>query len=168
VVEKGWPMITFRPMQAQEFAAYRAYFVPDYARDLVENRGLTLVEASQKAAADLDAAFPDGPQTDAGQTSRQSMLCILRPKSQVIGYLWYEPQSDGEVAFIQDFHILPAFQGLGLAKATIFAFEASAKTEGFKQIRLRVAPENVVALHVYTESGFRIGGIQMVKSLWPG
>jgi ribosomal protein S18 acetylase RimI-like enzyme len=134
--------------------------VPDYAADLTANHGLPIADAMRRATADLDSNFPG-----ALPAPGQQMLCIMGQYGQLVGYLWTETQSETRTLFVQDFHILPAFQGLGLAKAALAALESRASADGFVQIKLRVAPDNAAALHVYSRSGFRVSGIQMVKPL---
>ena len=153
-------MINFRPMAASEFDAYRAYFVPDYALDLMANHRLAKDAAFAQASEDLAQAFPKG-----AQSINQQLLCILGPFELVVGYLWFEAQAEGQTAFVQDFHILPMFQGQGFAKAAMAAFDVLARDEGFAKIKLRVAPDNGVARHVYDGAGFWVSGIQMVKNL---
>ena len=152
-------MMVLRALHSDEFAAYAAYFVPDYAADLVANHGLTERAAMAKAQGDLDSAFPKGPVSPG-----QSLLAIVL-NAALIGYLWYEMQATGTVAFVQDFHILPKFQGRGLAKAAMAEFEAQLRGAGVSLIRLRVAPDNPVARHVYEAGGFRMSGINMYKTV---
>ena len=155
-------MTILRPLRPDEFPAYSAYFIPDYALDLVANQGLSPDQARSEAAADLQVSFPGGlPGAD------QTLLCIENAEGQHLGYLWYESQANGKTAFVQDFHIFKAYQGFGHAKSAMAAFETLCEAKGFAQMRLRVSPENAVALHVYKSSGFRICGIQMVKPLPP-
>ncbi len=153
-------MISFRPIEMREFGAYRSYFVPDYALDLIMNHGLAPAAAQRQAADDLDHACPDGQPAEG-----HYLMCIIGPDGALIGYLWIESLSQGQTAFVQDFHILPAMQGRGLAKAAMAALDKWALDQGFTQIKLRVAPDNAAARHVYDQSGFRVSGIQMIKPL---
>ncbi|WP_263071056.1 GNAT family N-acetyltransferase, partial [Enterobacter huaxiensis] len=45
------------------------------------------------------------------------------------------------------------------------AFEEYLQGKGFKEIRLRVAGDNVRARHVYETRGFLVTGINMSKSI---
>ena len=47
-------MITLRPLHTDEFPAFAAYFVPDYAAEIVANFGIPLARAPTQAAQDLD------------------------------------------------------------------------------------------------------------------
>jgi ribosomal protein S18 acetylase RimI-like enzyme len=67
--------------------------------------------------------------------------------------------------FIYDFYIFNSFQGEGLGKKSLRAFEESLQGKGFKEIRLRVAGDNARALHIYESSGFGVTGINMSKAI---
>lgn len=68
-------------------------------------------------------------------------------------------------AFICDFYIYPAFQGLGLGKQAMAAFEHALKSQGIGQIKLRVAGDNQRARHLYDAAGFRVTGVNMSKNI---
>lgn len=154
-------MITFRALPSQDFAAFSSYFIVDYARNLVANWGLAWKRALALVEDDLRNAFPTGPESPA---AGHKLLSILDAQALAVGTLWVETQ-DAKTVFIRDFHIFQAFQGRGLAKAAMAAFDEAAARDGFAAIRLRVAPNNAAALHVYAASGFRICGVQMIKPL---
>ena len=61
-------MINFRPMAASEFDAYRAYFVPDYALDLMANHRLAKDAAFAQASEDLAQAFGSGRKWGRGES----------------------------------------------------------------------------------------------------
>lgn len=91
-------------------------------------------------------------------------MCIIAQSAHV-GYLWYKPDPAMRTAFIYDFHILTACQGMGLGKQSLAAFEAYLRIEDIKEIKLRVAGNNARAQHIYEASGFGVTGINMSKSI---
>ena len=153
-------MILLRPLTDAEFPAYAAYFVPDYAADLAANSGLTPLQAHAAAAQDLSQSLPQGPQTPG-----QILLAITNAQDLLQGYLWYELQDNSRRAFCSTFHILPQFQGLGLASQALAAWQSRVQAEGATTLRLRVAPDNPRARHVYAKAGFQVSGITMTKPL---
>jgi ribosomal protein S18 acetylase RimI-like enzyme len=82
-----------------------------------------LAQAQREIAADL----PDGVNT------RGQVLCCLFDDSdgaeKRVGYLWYKPDEEMRSAFICDFYIYPAFQGQGLGKQAMAAFEHALKSQ---------------------------------------
>lgn len=96
------------------------------------------------------------------------MLCLVEQSDHSnthIGYLWYKPDSAMTSAFIYDFHIFESCQGLGLGKQSLRDFEEYLREKGFKEVRLRVAGDNVRARHIYESSGFGVTGVNMSKVL---
>jgi ribosomal protein S18 acetylase RimI-like enzyme len=156
-------VILLRPMRDGEYPAYLDYFIPDYASEIASNYGLSADDSLAQAKREIAADLPDGV-----HTSGQHLLCLVEPAGdaeEVIGYLWYKQDPAMRAAFINDFHILPAYQGKGLGKQALAVLENDLKRQGFEEIRLRVAEDNKRARHVYEVIGFRVTGINMSKSL---
>ena len=152
-------MITLRPLQLHEFAAFAAYFVPDYAAEIVANFGTPLADALAQAAQDLAQDLPQG-----ADTPGETLMCITL-NDQVIGYLFYATDTASQSAFIKDFHVLPPHQGQGHGTAALAAMTALLKPQGITQVRLRVAAKNHRAHRLYTKLGFFPTGINMAKTL---
>ena len=152
-------MITLRPLQTHEFAAFAAYFVPDYAAEIVANFGTPLADALAQAAQDLAHDLPQG-----ADTPGETLMCITLG-DQVIGYLFYTTDPATNSAFIKDFHVLPPYQSQGHGTAALAALVAELKPQGITQLRLRVAAKNAAAHRLYTKLGFFPTGINMAKTL---
>lgn len=152
-------MITLRPLHAPEFAAFAAYFVPDYAAEIVANFGIPLADALTQAAQDLANDLPQGADTPG------EILMGIILADHLIGYLFYATDAASGSAFIKDFHILPPNQGKGYGTAAIKALEAVLKPQGITQLRLRVAAKNAAAHRLYTKLGFFPTGISMAKTI---
>lgn len=153
-------MITLRPMRADEFTAYRDYFIVDYANEIAANFGHTVEESRLIASKEL---AEDLPQTV--DTPDHYLLCIEQNESVTIGYLWYKLFDAGRTAFILDFVIAEEFRGQGYGKAALRALETELAEAGTKQINLRVAYTNEKAKRLYETIGFNITGFNMSKSL---
>lgn len=152
-------MITLRPLQPYEFPAFAAYFVPDYAAELVANYGISQGAALAEAAEDLALDLPQGVDTQG-----EILMCIMLA-DQVIGCLFYSLNEPRHFAFIKDFHVLPPHQGNGYGTAAIAALTALLRPQGITQLRLRVAAKNESAHRLYTKVGFFSTGINMAKTL---
>ena len=156
-------MIVLRPMRDTEYPAYLDYFIPDDAAELAANDALSPVAALAQAQREIAADLPDGVNT------RGQVLCCLFDDSdgaeKRVGYLWYKPDEEMRSAFICDFYIYPAFQGQGLGKQAMAAFEHALKSQGIGQIKLRVAGDNQRARHLYDAAGFRVTGVNMSKNI---
>lgn len=152
-------MITFRAMTEDEYPAYLEYFVQDYANEIESNYRVSQPDSLARAKQELSALLPEGVNT-AGQ-----VLLYIIAQSAHVGYLWYKPDPVMRTAFIYDFHILTACQGMGLGKQSLAAFEAYLRAKDIKEIKLRVAGDNARAQHIYEASGFGVTGINMSKSI---
>jgi ribosomal protein S18 acetylase RimI-like enzyme len=152
-------MISLRPMRAEEFAAYRDYFIPDYAEEIALNFGYSAEKsravAAQELADDLPAAVA---------TPGHVLLCIERHE-ELVGYLWYALRDHGTSAFIFDFVIFEPYRGMGYGKESLQSLETQLAQQGIAQTKLRVAAANKRALALYQQAGFSITGYNMVKAL---
>lgn len=121
-------MIVLRPMRDTEYPAYLDYFIPDYAAEISANYAHSPAAALAQAQREIAADLPDGVNT------RGQVLCCLFDDSdgaeKRVGYLWYKPDEEMRSAFICDFYIYPAFQGQGLGKQAMAAFEHALKSQG--------------------------------------
>jgi len=154
------PTVTLRPMQADEFPAYRDYFVVDYAEEIAANYGFTLEKSHAIARQEL---ADDLPQTVA--TPDHVLLCIENEDGKLIGYVWYKLLDDGETVFALDFMVFEQFRKKGYGKAAIATLEKQLSQTGAAQIKLRVAFENKGAFRLYEHVGFSVTGYNMIKHL---
>jgi len=146
-------------MQAHEFPAFKAYFIPEYAAEITANYGTPADQALAQATQDLAQDLPQG-----ADTPGENLMCIVLAE-QVIGYLFYTLNTATKSAFIGDFHVLPAHQSQGIGSAAIAALTDLLKPQGITQLRLRVAASNTRAHRLYTKLGFFPTGINMAKTL---
>ncbi|MGG6195303.1 GNAT family N-acetyltransferase [Pantoea allii] len=158
-------MITFRPLTADEFAAFTDYFIADYAAEIVSNDRISQEDALRQARQTILSSFPDGEKTTGHVIL--SITDTSKDNAQPVGYLWYKPDLTFRSVFINDFYLFPAFRGQGLGRASMAALEKRLIEQGFTQIRLRVAADNPSARQLYDTAGFQVTGINMNKVLTP-
>ena len=150
-------------MRADEFDDYLSYFIGDYTAEIAENFNLSHALAAEIARTEIAKDLPAGT-----NTSGQCLFCIVNTVKRIdyhVGYIWYRLETEVDRIFVCDFHILPSCQNQGLGKLALAALDSHLIDVGVSQIRLRVAIENSIALHVYESSGFRATGISMFKEL---
>jgi|DEB0MinimDraft_12_1074336.scaffolds.fasta_scaffold48727_2 ribosomal protein S18 acetylase RimI-like enzyme len=156
-------MIVLRNLSATEFADYRAYFVADYAREIISNYAETPARAEAIARADMDENFPAG--VPVGANELVGIDWVVDEISTHVGYLWYTIDGPGRSAFICDFYILAPQRSRGYGRLTIELLEAQLLAAGVTQLQLRVAHDNQRALRLYQEIGFFVTGHNMLKRL---
>ncbi|AMO49163.1 GCN5-related N-acetyltransferase [Enterobacter sp. FY-07] len=156
-------MILFRSMSEKEYPAFLEYFISDYADEIQSNYRISPADSLARATKEISEMLAEGVNTHG-----QVLLCLVEKLDQTdrhVGYLWYKPDTTAGSVFIYDFHIFNSCQGMGLGKQTLSAFEEHLREKGFKEIRLRVAGDNVRARHIYESSGFGVTGVNMSKAI---
>lgn len=153
-------MVTFRPIQEDEFQAYSELFLADYAAEIESNYGYSAERSMAQAKQELADDLPNGL-----ETPNQFLLTIKHEDKGLIGYLWYTLYDQGETAFILDFILHKQFRGMGLGQASLNALEQRLDQSHIKQIKLRVAGDNKRAFKLYQRMGFDVTGINMIKHL---
>lgn len=153
-------ILSLRPMLADEFPAYRDYFVVDYGNEIAENYGYPLEKSHAIARQEL---ADDLPQTV--NTPDHVLLCIENEADNIVGYLWYKVLDNGETIFALDFVIVEQFRNKGYGKAAMAVVEKQLAERGVEQIKLRVAFENKGAFRLYENAGFSITGYNMIKHI---
>ena len=151
-------MISLRPMKAEEFSDYKAYFIVDYAEEIMANYGYSPEKSHAIAASEL---IDDLPQTI--DTPKNILLCIENADTETIGYLWYKFLDEDESVFILDFVLFENYRGLGYGKAALSALEEKLSQSGVAQIKLRVAFDNHRAKKLYEQLSFHVTGYNMIK-----
>lgn len=148
-------------MTDEQYQAYLAYFIPDYAGEIASNYARSFEDALMQAKAEMAHHLPDGAKTEG-----QRLHTMIDSELQMpIGYVWYRPDEESRSVFIYDFCVLPDYRANGRGKAALRALEMMLAKDGYREIKLRVAADNARAQHVYQGGGFRITGINMAKAI---
>lgn len=71
-------------------------------------------------------------------------------------------------AFIDNLHVLPAFQGRGIGRALVARAGRWARAHGERQLYLYVFEANTAATRFYLATGWRIDGREMHALVTPG
>ncbi|ASJ71232.1 GNAT family N-acetyltransferase [Granulosicoccus antarcticus] len=156
-------MISYRAMLDEEYDDYLSYFICDYSAEIASSYKLSLEAATEIAKREVARDLPSGP-----GTKGQFLYCIVNTvelTNNHIGYIWYSREHDADQIFVCDFYILPTYQNQGLGKLALAELDTHLSNSGVRQIRLRVAIENRIALHVYESSGYRATGINMFREI---
>ena len=156
-------MVRIRKMRSHEYEGYYNYFVEDYSKEIVENYGYQLNDATEQAKKELLRSFPNGINDD-----NDILFCIdteINGENRLIGYLWYKINETDKSVFINDFYIKENSRGRGNGTLAIKALEKKLLSIGVSEIKLRVAFNNKRALKLYEKVGFRITGYNMSKNI---
>jgi ribosomal protein S18 acetylase RimI-like enzyme len=149
-------------MTADEFDAYLAWSVDDYAAELVRNERATAESAPEVSRSSFDRLLPEG----LGTPGQVLLIAEDEGTGARVGMLWFGPSSDEPTrAWIFDISVDEPERGKGWGRAILTAFEPEARARGFSSAGLNVFADNDVARHLYESSGYAEIQRQMAKSL---
>ncbi|WP_400997446.1 GNAT family N-acetyltransferase [Agromyces sp. GXQ0307] len=134
------------------------------AMGLYEQARLDAGDTPEQAAAGRRASeerfFPDGRLVE-GQ-----LLHAIRIGAEDAGWLWLGPWDEhGDLWWIWDLEVHPAFRRRGVARAAMLAGEEIAREHGASRLMLNVFGSNDGAIALYRGLGYGIASLHMVKPL---
>lgn len=155
------PTARLRPMEVDEFPAFLAASIVDYAYGIERQGGQTAEFARRKSEEDHAAILPDGLETP-GHT-----LWIVEAGGERVGVLWLAERELGgrRVIYIYDVEIDEAHRGKGFGRAAMELAEEQARASGVGRIELNVFGGNGVARNLYRSLGYVETSVQMAKDL---
>jgi|SRR5579859_2602064 len=155
------PQVHLASMTEQEFEAFLAFSVRDYAAEKVKAGSWLAAEALDKSQAEFKQLLPEG------KDSKNNYLFSIfdKDKNIYVGNIWFAVSDRGgpRHAFIYDFRILDEFQGQGYGTQAMLAIEAEVQKRGLDTISLHVFGHNHVARHLYEKVGYQTTDLMMTK-----
>lgn len=153
--------VTLRPLQEDEFAAWRDHHVGWYAADMVENAGMPAAAAEQKAHSDMQRALPEGLATPG------NVLFTVDEDGAAVGSVWFarREQHGIECAFLFAIEILDEHRGRGLGRRAMELFEDEVRRRGLSRVELNVFAGNARARSLYRSLGFEETAVHMGKDI---
>ena len=153
-----------RPMLPDEFEAYLAWAVDDYAAELERNGKATGEAAKVTSRASFDSALPDGLATQ----GHDLLVAVDPDDGQRVGVLWFGPSTDDPaMAWVYDITVDEERRRQGWGRAIMRSFEGEARARGFARAGLNVYGDNHVARRLYESLGYVETARQLHKEL-PG
>jgi ribosomal protein S18 acetylase RimI-like enzyme len=148
-------------MTEDEFPAFRALGVEDYAQQRAVALDSPLDRQRESAERDFAQLLPEG-----ARTPGQRLWCVEAEGAGVVGYLWVEVNDDARRAFIYYILMEPAHRGQGYGGQTLDALEAELRPQGITHIALNVFSPNP-AIHLYERAGYQTVSRTMLKAISP-
>lgn len=148
-------------MTPEEFAAYLAWVVDDYAGELARNGSAVGEAALARARASFDELLPQGL-----DTPRQILLVGEDAvDGRRVGHLWFGPSDVDGRAWLYDVTVEEPERGKGYGRALMQGFEREARAHGYSAVGLNVFGDNEVARSLYLSLGYREIARQLAKDL---
>lgn len=152
--------LRLRPVTAEEYEAFRARLVRDYAADHVRGGDLPADEAERRASWQVAELLPDGPSTEG-----HLLLTADDSAGEPVGFVWLAPHDKSGTAWIYDIEVHPQHRGKGYGRALLQAAEDETRRLGVAAIGLNVFGANSVGLALYESAGYAVTSLQMRKEL---
>ncbi len=154
-------MITLAPMNEDDYQAYLARSIPEYAADKVRAGNWSEAEALERSRLEYEQILPEGIHTPGHFVGK-----LLDEAGQAVGYLWYNRlEKKPDTAFIYDFEIYTPYRRRGYASQALAALELHARAQGIRRLELHVFGDNTAARALYMKSGFFETNVNMAKNI---
>ncbi|ACS85468.1 GNAT family N-acetyltransferase [Musicola paradisiaca] len=158
-------MLVLTECTGNDIGAYRNIFVEEYRNDLIKNHHLEQSEAHKKAIDTFNSSFSDNH-----PEQNNSLLRItkdLKGEPCHVGYIWllYSPREQS--VFIMDFYISQEYRNKKIGYESMCYLISMLECSNVTTIKLRVEPDNQMAIGLYKKAGFDITGINMVHKITP-
>jgi len=154
-------MISLRAMTEEEFQAFLARSVPEFASEKVRAGNWTPEEALDKSRKAHATLLPEG------LASPTQHLYTIEFGGRPVGRLWLsvDPQTAGGAGFIYDLFVLESFRRQGIAAEAMRLLEVEALGLGVSSLALHVFGYNLAARALYQKLGYDITNINMSKAV---
>ena len=158
--------VRFRPLREDEYDAFYAEAVEEYARDLEENGGFTREHARIKSVRDHESVLTQGL-----ATPDLFLHVVEDDEGRRVGIVWWAIQTSQvgmRRAYLYAIEIDEAERGRGLGRAAMLALEDEVREHGLARVELNVFGGNEVARGLYRSLGYAESAVYMVKHLPAG
>jgi RimJ/RimL family protein N-acetyltransferase len=154
-------MVSLRRMTQDEFQAFLAQSVPEYASEKVRAGNWTSQEALERSRKDHATLLPEG------LASPNQHLYTIELDGTPVGRLWLsdDPKTAGGAGFIYDLFVAEPFRRQGIAAEAMRLLENEALSLGVRSLALHVFGYNLGARALYQKLGYEITNINMSKAL---
>jgi ribosomal protein S18 acetylase RimI-like enzyme len=155
--------VGLRPLRDDELPGYIEHGKAEYARDMVENAGLSPEQARKKSDKDWSLLLPNG------KPSAGHHLFAIEDESGVrVGDLWFAERTndfDAAVAFVYSIEIAEPFRGRGYGRQAMLLLEDEVRARGLSHVALNVFGGNEVARSLYRSLGYAETAVWMRKAV---
>ncbi|NPC43401.1 GNAT family N-acetyltransferase [Nocardioides sp. zg-1230] len=155
------PDLSLRPMMQEEYDAWRAQSVRDYAADIAKSRDLDLEAAMAQSAGEFAQLLPDG----LASTDMHLWTAVVDDQAVGMGWIELRQRASGVSAWIYDISLDADHRGRGLGRELLDALHAAARDLGATSMALNVFGDNTAAIRLYEASGYAVTAQQMRREL---
>lgn len=156
------PELTVSPLTRDEYPRFLELVTETYANNAAASGEMTFEQARARAAQDLEALLPKGPETPS------MLLRSLHTADQCVGHIWLglRGAADAQYGWIWDIYVDPRHRGNQYGASAIRLIEAeAARFFGVTEVRLNVFATNAAAVHLYERLGYSVTSQVMRRSI---
>jgi len=154
-------MVRLTPMLENEFEAYLAVTVPEYAAENIRAGYWSEDGALERSRKAYDNLLPQGVKTE----NNYLFHIRVHETGKKVGVLWLKHEAPRPHGFIYDIRLDEAQRGKGYGKQSMLALEEFAKGLKLETIGLHVFTHNTNAMNLYKRLGYEVTSQNMVKKL---
>ena len=149
-------------MTEEEFAAYLAQAVPDYAGELARAGVVEPEDALERGQKDYDELLPEGL-----RSKNHHLFTLTHETLGAIGVVWFElrERRGKKSAFLYDIELREDLRGQGLGRRALELLDERLRELGAGSVGLNVSGYNLAARALYEKMGYRITRMGMKKEL---
>ncbi|MBN8487609.1 MAG: GNAT family N-acetyltransferase [Burkholderiales bacterium] len=158
------PMSVLRPITDEEYAAWLARAVPEYAQEKVTSGQWAAEAALALSRQEFEDLLPEGR-----DSPDNHLHTVLAPDGSSVGTLWFvvKERAGRRIAYVLDITIAPAHRRAGHAIRAFQALEDEAARLQLTGVALHVFGHNLAAQGLYAKLGYVATNVHMFKPL-PG
>jgi ribosomal protein S18 acetylase RimI-like enzyme len=156
-------MLNLQPMTEEEYSAYKAWMVEDYAREVSNIYRISIDEALASATKDIDGRLSQGLSTP--NYFFYNIVLATNDGESRLGYLWINVDSQKKRCYIDDIYLHAEFRHQGWGRKVLELLETNLKQQGVLRISLHVFANNSIAQELYRKMGYEPTGMNMIKWL---
>ena len=156
-------MTILAPMRAEVYASFVQSVVANYAHDNIAAGRWPRDGALERSLAEFESMLPQGLATP----DNYLFEIMASETGPTVGTLWLAVVERRGIrcAYVHDVEIKPEFRRQGHAKRAFQALEAIVISLGLSSIGLHVFSHNPGAQALYSQLGYSVTGINMLKHL---
>jgi ribosomal protein S18 acetylase RimI-like enzyme len=148
-------------MTQEEYDAWRAQSVRDYAVEIAKSRDLDPESAQAQSAGEFAQLLPDG----LASTDMHLWTAVVDDQAVGMGWIELRQRASGVSAWIYDISLDAEHRGRGLGRGLLDALHTAARDLGATSMALNVFGDNTAAIRLYESSGYAVTAQQMRREL---
>jgi ribosomal protein S18 acetylase RimI-like enzyme len=156
-------MTLLLPMRAETYQSYLKSSILSYAEANIQSGRWREEDALEQSRNEFHKLLPQGRDTP----DQYLFEIIGNDNLTTVGFIWFAVVLDKGVrlAFVYDLEIKETYRRQGYAKQAFKAIEALVSDLGLSSIGLHVFGQNLAAQALYSQLGYGVTGINMLKKL---